>query len=230
MNQLIQAELNDGIKHIKPDSVMALIVDPPYGYAQTKGMGIKGVQNPAWDTVRNADAVLRDSTRQASRVLHDDGLMFIFTPFERIPQTMEFMETGGLVCGGVAVWDKINSRPKFTGLLNSVEFIVWGHKMGAKPRPTKKIVKACFSKFYQQKGKWHPTPKPVELIKWLLSAAHDGLVADLCAGTCSTAHAAQELGRPWIMIEREYDYVNKASQDLAVANILHEVIKNNDDQ
>ena len=43
----------------------------------------------------------------------------------------------------------------------------------------------------------NPKQRPEKLLKGLL-AAHEGLVLDVCAGACTTAVAAAQLGRPVI--------------------------------
>ena len=65
---------------------MAVVIDPPYGYAETKKMRIKGVENPAWDTVGNARRSLNDAMAQTRRIVHDHGLVFVFAPYELIGQ------------------------------------------------------------------------------------------------------------------------------------------------
>ena len=229
MNLIYQAALMEVANRLDDASALAVVIDPPYGYAQTKSMKVKGIENPKWDTVGNARRMLQDSVAVAGRILHDDGIVFVFSPYERLPQTIRALEDAGLVLGGVAVWDKTQSRPRFVGFSNSVEFIVWGHNIGAKPRPMSDgLVYSVCRKTCVMPDKWHPTPKPVDVMSWILKAAHDGLVVDLCAGTCSTAQAAHILGRPWVMIEREADYVARASAELSAAGAVHEVVNANE--
>lgn len=64
----------------------------------------------------------------------------------------------------------------------------------------------------KQEGRWHPTQKPLWLIKRLiLSATQPGeLVADLFSGSGTGAVAAQILGRRWLAIERDPAYISRA--------------------
>jgi hypothetical protein len=65
-------------------------------------------------------------------------------------------------------------------------------------------------------GQWdvrnHPTEKPVELYKWLLSryCPEGGTVLDPTAGSFNSCFAAQELGRNAIGIEKDTKFYDKA--------------------
>lgn len=58
----------------------------------------------------------------------------------------------------------------------------------------------------------HPTQKPVALFEYLIRTYTDegDLVLDNCAGSGTTAVAAENAGRRWICIERDPDYYAKA--------------------
>jgi DNA modification methylase len=62
----------------------------------------------------------------------------------------------------------------------------------------------------------HPTQKPLALIRNLISAASrpGDLIVDPFMGSGTTAHAAQELGRRWIGVEIEPEYVEMTRQRL----------------
>lgn len=65
--------------------------------------------------------------------------------------------------------------------------------------------------------KWHPTQKPVDLMRWLIrsySAAGD-LVLDLAAGSGTTAVAAMREGRRSICIESHPKYFERMESRLA---------------
>lgn len=59
----------------------------------------------------------------------------------------------------------------------------------------------------------HPTQKPVALFEYLIRTyTNEGdLVLDNCAGSGTTAVAAENAGRRWICIERDPDYYAKAA-------------------
>lgn len=65
----------------------------------------------------------------------------------------------------------------------------------------------------------HPTQKPVELVRRMvqLSTLPGELILDPMAGTGTTGAAAQELGRRFLLMEREPQYVEAAAGRLAAA-------------
>ena len=66
-------------------------------------------------------------------------------------------------------------------------------------------------------GGLHPTQKPVALFEYLIRTyTNPGeVVLDNCAGSCTTALAAENTGRRWLCIEREENYVHVGRARLA---------------
>lgn len=62
--------------------------------------------------------------------------------------------------------------------------------------------------FSSDPAREHPTQKPVALFSYLIRTyTHPGeAVLDFCAGSGTTAVAAQETGRRWVLIEKEENY------------------------
>jgi site-specific DNA-methyltransferase (adenine-specific) len=58
------------------------------------------------------------------------------------------------------------------------------------------------------KNHGHPAEKPLALFEWLIRTYTDegSLVLDNCAGSGTTAVAAEKLGRRWLAIEQEPEY------------------------
>lgn len=67
-------------------------------------------------------------------------------------------------------------------------------------------------KFSRDKDKSHPTQKPVALFEYLIRTyTNEGMtVLDNCAGSGTTAIAAERSNRRWICIERDPEYFDKA--------------------
>jgi len=71
-----------------------------------------------------------------------------------------------------------------------------------------------FASIANRLGTYHPTQKPVELFEYLIKTYTNkgDLVLDSCAGSGTTGLAAQNLGRDFILIEKEkkyFDIINK---------------------
>ena len=73
-------------------------------------------------------------------------------------------------------------------------------------------------KFSRDKDKSHPTQKPVALFEYLIRTYTDeGMtVLDNCAGSGTTAIAAERANRRWICIERDPEYFAKAVERVRV--------------
>ena len=67
-----------------------------------------------------------------------------------------------------------------------------------------------FSLSSANKGRLHPTEKPIALFKYLIETYTNAgmLVLDNCAGSGTTGAACVELGREFILIEKESGYFN----------------------
>ena len=62
----------------------------------------------------------------------------------------------------------------------------------------------------------HPTQKPLEVIQWAIQQAGDvGTILDPWAGSGTTGHAAKNLGKRAVLIEREERYCEVAAARLA---------------
>jgi site-specific DNA-methyltransferase (adenine-specific) len=82
-----------------------------------------------------------------------------------------------------------------------------GHSGGDNPR----------NRGLQPRGNFHPTVKPVELMRWLvrLVTPPGGTVLDPFTGSGTTGMACRYEQRPFIGIEREADYVQIAERRIA---------------
>ena len=68
----------------------------------------------------------------------------------------------------------------------------------------------------------HPTQKPEKLLELIIKASSNqqDIVLDPFFGTGTTGYVAQKLGRQWIGIEQNSDYIQLASQRLNSLNKL----------
>ncbi len=78
--------------------------------------------------------------------------------------------------------------------------------------------------FPSESGTFHPTQKPVALFEYLIKTyTNPGeTVLDNCAGSGTTAIAAERTGRRWLCIERDREYYEKACN--RVKDELHKLL------
>jgi site-specific DNA-methyltransferase (adenine-specific) len=72
----------------------------------------------------------------------------------------------------------------------------------------------------KQKGQFHPTQKPLELIKYFIKtySNKNDIILDNCMGSGTTPVAAIQTGRKYIGIEVEPTYYNISKDRIALAN------------
>jgi len=73
-----------------------------------------------------------------------------------------------------------------------------------------------FPQQWRRQDQVHPTQKPLELIKWLITAycPENGVVLDNTMGSGTTCLGAKELSRPFIGIEKEKNYYDITKERL----------------
>ena len=73
-----------------------------------------------------------------------------------------------------------------------------------------------FEKAPQDKTRFHPTQKPVDLYKWVLSNyANDGdLILDTHVGSASSLIACEDMGFKYVGFEIDEAYYNKGKERL----------------
>lgn len=105
------------------------------------------------------------------------------------------------------VWDKLNGANDFADCE-----LAWSNLPGAV-----RIFRHRWNGMIRQgnEPRWHPTQKPIALMRWSLSfAPHAQLILDPFAGSGTTLVAAKQLGRKSIGIEIEEKYCAIAAERL----------------
>ncbi len=146
----------------------------------------------------------------------------------------------GYQINNIITWQKTNAMPNMTRRVftHSTEFIVWGVK-GKKwtfnYKELKEINpdKQLDGNLKQMRDVWslplvqgkerirgkdnkaiHPTQKPEEMLKRIIIASSNkgDVVLDPFLGSGTTVCVAKKLGRRWIGIEKESDYIKVAEK------------------
>jgi site-specific DNA-methyltransferase (adenine-specific)/modification methylase len=182
----------------------AVITDPPYGIGHKKGnSGRRGAYGSAV-VRRNAEAI------------EGDKEAFDPSPWLDFPSVIlwgsnHFAQS--LPHGRWLAWNKLGDKEPWDSF-SDVEF-AWQNGRG-KDRIFSHLWKGLCQAGQGEK-RFHPTQKPVALMRWCLSLVPDAeAILDPFAGSCTTGVAAKLEGRKATLIELEERYceigANRLSQ------------------
>ena len=196
------------------DNVGLIITDPPY-YVIPKGKTTtKGKDNFTWDNFESKEVFLDFTKKWFEKyynMLDDDSFMYIFWSQKYLLEGLNIFKPSrtilwhykNLVLGGngdfaydyepIFVVKKGNPKLKAGKHSSILEF--------TKPQSNFKKDKLI-----------HPTQKPLELIKHLISISDfKGKVLDPFGGSGTTSLASTILGYESVYIEKEVSYYNRAT-------------------
>jgi DNA modification methylase len=202
IDQIICGDCLEVMKEIPDKAVDLVLTDPPYGIKRDKGFGGAGgfngkkpiarrQYNDNWDKERPSEFCFKEILRIGKNILIFGGNYFA----DILPQNKHWV-----------VWDKLNTMPTF----GDCE-LIWTN---AKRNSVKKITYQYNGLFGKEKRRYHPTQKPVGLIKKLLEiySKEGDLIFDPFLGSGTTAVACLELNRHFIGIELSSEYCEIAKK------------------
>lgn len=185
-------------------------------------------------------------------VLKDHGSIYISCTYHNIAEVMIVLKQLDFKIHNVITWQKTNAMPNMTRRVftHSTEFIIWavkGKKWIFNYEDLKKMnpEKQKDGTLKQMRDVWalplvqgkerlrgkdgralHPTQKPEEMLKRIIIASSnkDDLVLDPFLGSGTTAFIAKKLGRNWIGIEKEKEYINVAQKRMRIKTENDELV------
>lgn len=188
-----------------------------------------------FDSLKTYDDFTRDWLSAARDLLTDDGSIWVIGSYHNIFRLGAIIQDLGFWILNDITWRKSNPMPNFRGrrFTNAHETLIWAGKS--------KDSKYCFNydamkalnedlqmrsdwfiplctgkeRLKDEKGqKVHPTQKPEALLyRVIMSSTKPGdVVLDPFFGTGTTGAVAKKLGRNWIGLDRDEDYI-KAAQE-----------------
>ncbi|MBO0345919.1 site-specific DNA-methyltransferase [Roseibium limicola] len=194
-----------------------------------------------WDQFESFEAY-DDFTRawllSVRRVMKDDGSLYVIGSYHNIFRVGAILQDLGFWIMNDIVWLKSNPMPNFRGMrfTNAHETIIWATKSKtAKPTFNYDALKT-FNDDLQMRSDWHlplctgserlkddqgdkvhPTQKPESLLYRVLTASSNpgDVVLDPFFGTGTTGAVAKKLGRHYVGVEREQDYIDAATARIA---------------
>ena len=198
---------------------------------------VNGVEDE-WDkfsSFAEYDRFSRAWLLEAKRLLKDDGAIWVIGSYHNIFRLGAQLQDLGFWILNDIVWRKTNPMPNFRGrrFTNAHETMIWASKSeSAKYRFNYDAMKAL-NEDLQMRSDWtiplctggerlknsegqkaHPTQKPEALLhRVIMSSTNTGdVILDPFFGTGTTGAVAKKLGRDFIGIERETDYIAHAQE------------------
>jgi site-specific DNA-methyltransferase (adenine-specific) len=178
----------------KPNGAMVLTASQPF----TSALVMSNVKNFrycwVWDKKKGGNIM---NLKNQPYKVHEDVCVFSQKPHAYFPIMVDQKERTG----------KTYSKGEANGIPN------YGDERTYKQKYPKSILEASNA---NQKGKIHPTQKPVALFEYLIKTyTNEGdLVFDPTAGSLTTAVAAEALNRRWAVCEMDEGYFDKGVERL----------------
>ena len=210
INKVIQGNCLDAMREIPNDSVDLVLTNPPYNISQKSG-GLRKLDYGDWDKDKDNKLVFA-AIKEMERICK--GTILIFCANEQMSYIYNFLKSKDLITK-VLLWLKPN--PNVINCQHSYvtgqEHIIYAKKRNAFFRPNFKL---SYFKYSIPNFRWHPTEKPMELIKELITdtSQENDLILDPFLGSGTTAVAAQSLNRKFIGCELSEKYCEIARERL----------------
>ena len=200
----------------------------------------------AWDKfddLATYDRFTSDWLGAARRILKDDGSLWVIGSYHNIFRVGARLQDLGFWILNDVIWRKSNPMPNFRGrrFTNAHETLIWCAK-GRDARYTfNYTAMKALNDELQMRSDWllpicsggerlkdgngrkvHPTQKPEALLhRVILAATRPGdLVLDPFFGTGTTGVVAKRLGRHYLGIERDPDYIAAAQARLTATSAI----------
>lgn len=212
------------LPRIATKSIDLILIDPPYEISRTTNFQAGALTGTDTDRFRVSMDFgdwdknftgLEEVFKEGYRILKDGGTMICFYDLWKIETIKQYYDNNKFKQIRFIEWLKTNPVPlnsKINYLSNSREIAVLGIKK-AKPTFNSSYDNALYQyPICQDAGRFHPTQKPLALMKALIEkhSNQNDLVLDCFAGSATTGVAALELQRRFIGCEISSEYYQKS--------------------
>lgn len=229
---LLHGDCMQRLAEVADGSVRAIFADPPY-FLSNGGISVQSgkqvcVDKGDWDKGGTPEHIYEFNRQWLSLCrskLTEDGTIWISGTHHNIHVVMRCLQELGYKVLNTITWQKTDPPPNLScRYFNfSTELIIWARKSVKKPHKFNyEVMKAlnggrqmtdvwripAVSKYEKNCGK-HPTQKPLRVLYRVILASTDegDTILDPFAGAATTGIAANLLGRKFIGIEQETDYI-----------------------
>ncbi len=245
LDTILHGDCRDILPTLPENTVDVIFADPPYNLQlqqdlyrpnQTRVDAVDDV----WDkfaSLAEYDAFTRAWLGACRRVLKDTGTLWVIGSYHNIYRVGAILQDLDFWILNDITWIKSNPMPNFRGVrfTNAHETLIWAQKKrGARYTFNHHAMKALNDDL-QMRSDWtlplctgrerlrvngekaHATQKPESLLyRVLLASSNPGdVVLDPFFGSGTTGAVAKKLGRRWIGIERDEQYIRVAQERIA---------------
>ena len=216
-----------------PESVDLIFADPPY-FLSNDGITCSGgrmvsVNKGNWDKIDSLEEkheFNRTWIRSARRVLTPNGTIWISGTLHNIYSIGYALEQEGFKIINNITWQKTNPPPNLACrcFTHSTETVIWAKKNTSKAKHVfnyqlmkemnggkqmKDVWTGALTSPNEKKFGKHPTQKPLYLLERIILASSkpNDLVLDPFCGSSTTGVAAIRLGRKYIGIDSNEEYI-----------------------
>lgn len=245
LDQILHGNCVEVLAQLPDRSADLIFADPPYNLQLQHelwrpNMTRVDAVNDEWDQFESFaayDAFTRDWLAACRRVLKDNGTLWVIGSYHNIYRVGAILMDLGYWILNDIVWVKTNPMPNFRGVrfTNAHETLLWAKKSPKARNTFHYHLMKTLNGGKQMRSNWeipicsgaeriridgtkaHSTQKPEALLeRVLLSSSNPGdVVLDPFFGSGTTGAVAKRLGRHYIGIERDPDYVRVATERIA---------------
>ena len=190
-----------------------------------------------FDSYQVYDDFSREWLSAARDALKDDGSIWVIGSYHNIFRLGAILQDLGFWILNDVIWRKTNPMPNFRGkrFTNAHETLIWAAKSEKSKYTFNYDSMKALNEDLQMRSDWfiplctggerlkndegekaHPTQKPEALLHRVITASTKPgeLIVDPFFGTGTTGAVAKKMGRDYIGIEREKDYIKVAEKRL----------------
>ena len=239
-SELYLSDTFSALEQMYSECVDMIFADPPY-FLSNDGISCSGgkrvsVNKGSWDKLSSIDdkhEFNRMWLRLCKKVLKPDGSIWISGTLHNIYSVGMALEQEGFKIINNITWQKTNPPPNLACrcFTHSTETILWAQKNDKRSRHyfNYTLMKEL-NDGKQMKDVWtgsltpqaekiygkHPTQKPLYLLERIILASthEDELVLDPFCGSSTTGVACKKLGRKYIGIDSNSEYINLSMERL----------------
>ncbi len=231
-----------------------IFADPPYFLSTgKKRVWIKDTYTSFdkgdWDRIRNLEEK-NDFNRKwltaAHRVLKDNGTIWVSGTYHNIFSVALCLDELGFKILNLVVWNKTDPPNTYADdrLSYSAEYIIWARKKNDQHHfynydlmkqfnggsPLTDVWRIPATSSWEKKLGKHPTQKPLRLLyRIILSCTKQGdTILDPFAGSCTSGIAANLLGRSFIGVDQNQDYLDygiRRRNEIGEPNMAQKILK-----